>query len=415
MTRRHFLQTALQSILTMGLGGLFSSRAAAAADSIRHLRQIITAQPSSTRMIQWDASTLLRGAHVELRSGRDGHITAFVPSYTHFTIDDTERFVYHAEIPLPTGGGAYRVTHTAGASDWIPLSAPHAVRTPVRALLFSDSQCGEEYSVWNDVYQAAWRRHSDADFAALVGDLTDNGESTWHWDSFFTAMEGNPSPLARAPHVPVLGNHEYYSLAWTDTLPLRYLKTFALPENGSTAFRGHYYSFDLGAVHVIVLDTQFLECGACGAALNEEQLAWLKRDAAASSAPWKIILMHKDILSYGEYQTVQETQHGISDVGRVFMDAFDACGIDLVVTGHVHAYRRRQIRAGQTDTQGTLYLLGGPGGDEYFDVPPEPYDLAASANPAPSNYLYLEADAHHLHITCEALDGTVIDTVERQK
>ena len=415
MTRRHFLQTALQSILTMGLGGLFSSRAAAAADDIRHLRQIITAQPSSTRMIQWDAPTLLHDAHVELRSGRDGHITAFVPSYTHFTIDDTERFVYHAEIPLPTGGGAYRVTHTAGASDWIPLSAPHAVRTPVRALLFSDSQCGEEYSVWNDVYQAAWRRHSDADFAALVGDLTDNGESTWHWDSFFAAMEGSPSPLARAPHVPVLGNHEYYSLAWTDTLPLRYLKTFALPENGSATFRGHYYSFDLGAVHVIVLDTQFLECGARGAALNEEQLAWLKRDVAASSAPWKIVLMHKDILAYGEYQTVQETQHGISDVGRIFMDAFDACGIDLVVTGHVHAYRRRQIRAGQTDTQGTLYLLGGPGGDEYFDVPPEPYDLATSANPAPSNYLYLEADTHHLRIACEALDGTVIDTVERQK
>lgn len=415
MTRRHFLQTALQSILTMGLGGLFSSRAAAAADGIRHLRQIITAQPSSTRMIQWDAPTLLHDAHVELRSGRDGHITAFVPSYTHFTIDDTERFVYHAEIPLTTGGGAYRVTHTAEASDWIPLSAPHAVRTPVRALLFSDSQCGENYSVWNDLYQAAWRRHSDADFAALVGDLTDNGESTWHWDSFFAAMEGSPSPLARAPHVPVLGNHEYYSLAWTDTLPLRYLKTFALPENGSTTFRGHYYSFDLGAVHVIVLDTQFLEFGARGAALNEEQLAWLKRDAAASSAPWKIVLMHKDILAYGEYQTVQETQHGISDVGRIFMDAFDACGIDLVVTGHVHAYRRRQIRAGQTDTQGTLYLLGGPGGDEYFDVPPEPYDLATSANPAPSNYLYLEADTHHLRITCEALDGTVIDTVELQK
>ncbi|WP_315004460.1 metallophosphoesterase [uncultured Selenomonas sp.] len=415
MTRRHFLQTALQSILTMGLGGLFSSRAAAAADGIRHLRQIITAQPSSTRMIQWDASTLLRGVHVELRSGRDGHSTAFVPSYTHFTIDDTEQFVYHAEIPLPAGGGAYRVTHAAGASDWVPLSAPHAVRTPVRALLFSDSQCGEDYSVWNDLYQAAWRRHSDADFAALVGDLTDNGESTWHWDSFFAAMEGNPSPLARTPHVPVLGNHEYYSLAWTDTLPLRYLKTFALPENGSTAFRGHYYSFDLGAAHVIVLDTQFLECGARGAALNEEQLAWLKRDAAASSAPWKIVLMHKDILAYGEYQTVQETQHGISDVGRIFMGTFDACGIDLVVTGHVHAYRRRQIRVGQTDAQGTLYLLGGPGGDEYFDVPPEPYDLAASANPAPSNYLYLEADAHHLYITCEALDGTVIDTVEQQK
>ena len=46
MTRRRFLQTAMHSIITMGLGSLFSSHAAAAVEDIRHLRQIITAQPA---------------------------------------------------------------------------------------------------------------------------------------------------------------------------------------------------------------------------------------------------------------------------------------------------------------------------------------------------------------------------------
>ena len=221
--------------------------------------------------------------------------------------------------------------------------------------------------------------------------------------------------MARCIHVPVLGNHEYYGLNWTATLPARYLRTFALPDNGSTEFRGHYYSFDLDNVHCIILDTQFLELGMRGEALKREQLDWLMRDVKGSTAPWKVVLMHKDILSYGEYQTETGITTGISDVGRVFLDIFDALGIDLVVSGHVHSYRRRQIRARQTDEHGTLYLLTGPAGNQYFNVPAERYDLAAAPNPAPSNYLYMEADKHQLSIRCEALDGTILDAISLHK
>ena len=168
-------------------------------------------------------------------------------------------------------------------------------------------------------------------------------------------------------------------------------------------------------MHCIVLDTQFLEAEERGAALKREQMDWLIRDAAASTAPWKIVLMHKDILSYGEYQVEQETNHGISDVGQVFLDTFDALGIDLVISGHVHAYRRRQLRARQTNEHGTLYLLAGPAGNEYFDVPPEAYDIVAGPDPTPSNYLYMEADAHRLHIRCETVSEAVLDTVDLQK
>ena len=269
--------------------------------------------------------------------------------------------------------------------------------------------------MWRDLYHAAWRRHPHADFSALVGDLVDNGESSWHWESFLSAMGGADSPLAQHIHAPALGNHEYYGLSWTAVSPARYLHTFALPDNGSTAFPGHYYSFTMGVVHFMVLDTQFLELDARGSLLKTEQLAWLIRDAAESHAPWRVVLMHKDILACGDYQTEQGTTAGISDVGRVFMDTFDALDIDLVVSGHIHTYRRRQIRAQKTDPNGTLYLLAGPAGNEYFDVPAESYDLAASANSAPSNYLYMEADAKELHVSCETADGTVIDTVTLRK
>ena len=411
MTRRSFLQAAAKTIFTMSFGGLFSSRSAhAAADGIHHLRQIVTANPARTRMIQWDSPQLLQNVRVELRSPHK-QVESLIPAYTYLSMDDEVQFIYHAEISFAEDS-AYRVTHAGSATEWIPLLG---VGNPVRALLFSDSQCGESYDVWRTTYQTAWQRHPDADAAAIVGDLTDNGESAWHWRSFFEAMEAAGAPLARHPHIPVLGNHEYYGLQWTAVPPVRYLRTFALPDNGSRDFRGHYYSFDLGAVHCIVLDTQFLEAEERGAALRAEQMDWLKKDAAASTAPWKLVLMHKDILAYGDYQVEQNTNHGISDVGQIFLDTFDALGIDLVVSGHVHAYRRRQMRARQTDRNGTLYLLAGPAGNEYFNVPAETYDIVAGPDPTPSNYLYLEADAQHLHIRCETTSGAVLDTVDLQK
>ena len=412
MTRRSFLQTAAKAILTMGFGGLFSSRSAhAATNGIYHLRQIVTACPELTRMIQWDSLQLLQNVRVEVHANEQ--TTQHIPAYRYFAMDDEAQLIYHVEIPLPEGNAAYRVVHADGETAWIPLIQCRAGE-PTRALLFSDSQCGESYEVWRNVYHAAWQRHPAADIAAFVGDLTDNGESAWHWRSFFEAMEDGTT-LAQHPHVPVLGNHEYYGLNWTAVPPARYLSTFALPDNGSSAFHGHYYSFDLDSVHCIVLDTQILEAEERGEALKRAQMDWLLRDAAASTAPWNIVLMHKDILAYGEYQTEQKTNHGISDVGQVFMDTFDALGIDLVVSGHVHAYRRRQMRARQTDKNGTLYLLAGPAGNEYFNVPAETYDIIAGPDPTPSNYLYLEADAHRLHIRCETTSGAVLDTVDLQK
>ena len=418
MTRRSFLQTAAKAALTMGLGSVFPSmhRAAAAPQDILHLRQIITAKPMQSRMIQWDSPALLSDVRIEVRAANTSEIYSAAPAYTYFVMDGTEQYIYHAEIPISMQGGTYRVQHAGGSSPWIPLPAslPDS-QEPLSMLIFSDSQCGESYDVWHTVYHAAWQRHPLTDAVAIVGDLTDNGESQWHWNSFFDAMEGADSPLAHIVHVPVLGNHEYYDLNWHAAPPTRYLNTFALPENGSDSFRGHYYSFDLGSVHFIVLDTQFFELGVRGEELKTKQLRWFIQDATASAAPWRIVLMHKDILSYGDYQPEQQIDTGISDVGRVFLDVFDSLAIDLVISGHIHTYRRRQIRFGQRDPHGTLYLLAGPAGNQSFHVPPEIYDEYAAVQPIPSNYLYLEAAPERLRIICETVQGEVLDALDYTK
>ena len=169
MTRRSFLQSAVKTILAMGFGGLFSPRSAFAADGIQHLRQMVTAHPAKTRMIQWDSPQQLENVRIEQRDSK-GHMDRTIPAYTYLAMDDEVQFIYHGEIPA-TAGSFYRIIHTAGATDWIPILPIHE-DGQVRALLFSDSQCGESYEVWETTYQTAWKRHPNADCAAIVGDLT---------------------------------------------------------------------------------------------------------------------------------------------------------------------------------------------------------------------------------------------------
>ena len=84
MTRRHFLQTAASAVLSMGLGGLFSSHHAEAhMHEIKYLRQIVTHDPQTTRMIQWDSESLLPDVRVEVRpSGTHTHVDIYIPILT---------------------------------------------------------------------------------------------------------------------------------------------------------------------------------------------------------------------------------------------------------------------------------------------------------------------------------------------
>lgn len=174
------------------------------------------------------------------------------------------------------------------------------------------------------------------------------------------------------PFAPVMGNHECYGLDWKFALPRRYLASFAVPGNGSQNFPGYYYSFDYGPAHFIVLNTQFEELDGLKPGLLQEELLWLKHDAAASHKPWKIVLMHKDVIAYDEYQPGTGHTGGISDVGHDFMKSFDALGIDLVLTGHMHTYRNRGHIYDETPSDhGPTYLMFGPAGNERYTVPPD--------------------------------------------
>jgi acid phosphatase type 7 len=122
---------------------------------------------------------------------------------------------------------------------------------------------------------------------------------------------------------PAPGNHEYHTPGAAG-----YLKYF-----GKTAGSpGHaYYSFNLGAWHVIALDSQCKDAGGCEKGSPEEM--WLRKDLAKNASNCILAFWHVPLFSSGN-------EHGNAPQMKPFWDDLYSAGADVVLNGHDHDYER---------------------------------------------------------------------------
>ena len=91
-----------------------------------------------------------------------------------------------------------------------------------------------------------------------------------------------------------------------------------------------WYSYELGAWHVIVLDSDCDKVGGCGP--ESPQGTWLAADLAASTARCTAAIWHHPRFSSGD--------HGSDAVADPFWRALYSAGVDVVLNGHDHDYER---------------------------------------------------------------------------
>ena len=91
-----------------------------------------------------------------------------------------------------------------------------------------------------------------------------------------------------------------------------------------------WYSFDAGAWHVVVLNS---ECEEVGCDADSDQGEWLAADLAANSARCTLAAFHRPRFSSGDEWGDDES---VSGFWQVLQDA----GVDVVVNGHEHSYER---------------------------------------------------------------------------
>ena len=132
---------------------------------------------------------------------------------------------------------------------------------------------------------------------------------------------------------------------------------------------------------------------------------------AQTHKKWKIVMMHKDVLVYGTTKNPDQ-ESGFSQWGKEWMPVFDEGGADLVLTAHLHTYRRRgHILNFQRSERGPLYIVSGLAGDSrYPDLwLPHPLDEITAPQPETDNYMTLSFQEQDLVISSWLPDGTRID------
>ena len=380
----------------------------------RFLRQMITTDAATSRVLMWQSDSRLSHPQVEYRLKGQSNALKASAQEDFFTDDGIENLQYLAQLEnlTPETNYEYRLVSEKSASDWHSLKTAGA--STFKCLIFPDSQ-SSDYSDWENLAQTAATLNPDAAFFINMGDIVDNGEDHTQWQAWFNGVEGI---IDRIPFAPLMGNHETYDQNWKVRLPEAYLHYFALPDNDSKDFSRYYYDFDYGDVHFMALNSQWDETEDFKPGLMEKQKTWLRESCSRSTKRWKIALIHKDVLQY-RITKRPERKEGISSLGMNFMPLFDELGVDVVFTAHLHTYRNRgHIRNFQRDNGGPLYILTGVAGNVRYPGLWIDHALDEKVAPQPEtdNYLTLEANENRLTIKCFLPDGQEIDqaVVEKQ-
>ncbi len=176
-----------------------------------------------------------------------------------------------------------------------------------------------------------------------LGDDQYNGGSYSDYLASYDPTWGRVKSITRS----AAGNHDYGSAGAGG-----YFKYFGLA--AGPAGQG-WYSFDVGAWHLIALNSNCSEVGGCQTGSAQEQ--WLRADLAADASPCTLAFFHAGRYSsgYGGDNTY---------MAPLFQDLYDA-GVDVALSGHSHDYERfaPQDNSGNLDNaRGVRQFIVGTGG-----------------------------------------------------
>ena len=380
----------------------------------RYIRQIVAKDNSTSRTIMWQSDSSEPDAVIEYRLVSSDDIKTLSASDAAFTDDGSMTYIHEGTIIdlTPDTKYEYRIGYsTDRRSDWYPLETAGAGEYEV--LIYPDSQSGD-YSGWEQIVKNSADRNPNAALYISMGDLVDNGEQAYQWRTWLDSIK----PLsARIPLAPTLGNHEMYTLDWKMREPRAYLNYFDVPSNGNTTFDRHYYSYDYGDVHYVVLDTQLYESthednhDVHHPDLYDVQVQWLRQDLASNTKKWTVVLMHRDPFQYAFNRPGASRAAGFDEEGVLFMPIFDEFNVDLVLSAHLHSYRNRgHVRNFERDASGPLYILTGIAGDARRpNWQQHPLDVYVAPDREKNNYMTMTVTPNRLVVRAFLADGTQID------
>jgi len=320
----------------------------------------------------------------------------------------------------------YSVGNTAGpiatGADYVFRTSPSPdTGRPTRVWIVGDSGTADSNA---EAVRDAYLTHTGALETHLFMMLGDNAYNNGTDAEYQNAMfDMYPATLRQTPVWPTLGNHDGVS-ANSSTQSGPYYDIFDLPAaaqaGGLASGTEAYYSFDYGNVHFICLESHETDRSVEGA-----MLTWLVEDLAATDKEWIIAFWHHPPYSKGSHDSDVEGQ--LIDMRQNALPILEDYGVDLVFTGHSHAYERSFLIDGHYDDANTLTedmkidggdgredgtgayaKVGGPGGPHAGAV----YTVAGSSGKTsggPLNHDAMFISLNRLGSVVLEIDGSRID------
>lgn len=228
------------------------------------------------------------------------------------------------------------------------LTLPPANTTrKLRFVAFGDCGDGSANQVAVKNAFRTYMGSNDVDAMLLLGDNTYN----WGLNNEFQTYFFNPYKddiLKYYKLYPAPGNHDYGE---NNTLPVTgnrnnpYFQSFTVPTAGElggvASGTESFYSYDIGDVHFLSLDSYGTESGSFATKLYDTtspQTLWVKADLAANTKRWTIAYWHH--APYTKIGLNSDTDAELIAIRERFIRILERYGVDLVVCGHSHGHER---------------------------------------------------------------------------
>jgi calcineurin-like phosphoesterase family protein/purple acid phosphatase-like protein len=206
-------------------------------------------------------------------------------------------------------------------------------------------------------------------------------------------FDSYPAVLGNTVLWPTFGNHDDISANAIDSCGAApapcgpYFDSFTLPTGGEAGGLASgteaYYAFDYANIHFVVLDSAtHPSCSpSCGEVWWTTMLDWLATDLAATTQDWIVAYWHHCPYCSGSHNS--EIEADLLRMRANVVQVLEDNGVDLVLTGHSHAFERSSLIDGfyaidaTINTDGTTLDAGDGrvdgGGAYYKPLRPAPH------------------------------------------
>lgn len=224
---------------------------------------------------------------------------------------------------------------------------------------------------------------TNPEFVLHTGDLVANGLETAQWPTFFDIEH---DLLRKAAFFPVLGNHERNSPHFHDFFEVK----------------SHYYSFDWGKAHFIVLNTDVANAASGNEAREQfwtEQVKWLEEDLQESeAADFRFIITH-----HPPYTAYGKASH-MSKEAQSLVPLLEKYKVTAIFSGHDHTYQHHE-------SNGVHYVVTGGGGAPLNNVD-NPIAGMTKKVASTEHFVTIDVNGKTAVLRATGLDGNTIDEFE---